>query len=229
MGADLRNTTGLVGRAVSADILVEDQIQRHEHDGVYTYTGRMGETATGDLCWSELAKLDTDWSLVLQDDALPVPDFRRLAAEALAHAPETAVSFYVGTGRPLPMEVGHAVKWAEAVDASWLEATALHWGVAVAMPTAKIEPFLAWTQTGAWGSDAPYDYRIGQFFSRYGTMIRYTWPSLVDHRDGVSLVQPPRDRAPRVAHKIGIPPSWDGPVVKIPARGERLRPIPLSE
>lgn len=230
MGIDLRGTYADVAKDAGADLHVLDHAVREVRNGNFVYHGEHGENPTGDRAWRYLAALETDWSIVLQDDAIVVPEFRKHAAAALSHAPQTAVSFYVGTGRPRPLQVEHAIRVADAMGACWLECETLLWGVAVAMPTRLITEFLGWTGTDADGTDAKYDARIGKFFERQGIPVRYTWPSLVDHADGYSFVQIPRPvRVTRVAHRVGIAEAWDGPVVKIPQRGALLRPVSLSE
>lgn len=182
-----------------------------------------GEIWTGDKTWGELARLETEWSIVLQDDAIPVPDFHRWAGLYLENAPQTAVSFYVGTCRPRFTHVLDAVERAERGHTSWLEADTLLWGVGVAMPTAHIERFLEWGKTAP---AHPYDTRIGEFYRREMQQpVRYTWPSLVDHADGESLVQPKRPArvrdCPRVAHRFGGPMVIGGGVEPIQNRGAR--------
>lgn len=184
--------------------------------------GDYGENVNGDTTWRMLAASDAEWSIVLQDDAVPIRNFRQHAAEALTMAPPTAVSFYVGTCRPRADRVQYAVDLAKSVDASWLVGNTLLWGVGVAIPTRLIEPMLTFVKDNGF----PYDARIGTFFRRTDTAIRYTWPSLVDHADGVSILdqqghRKPRE-CPRVAHQVGVPPAWDGPVVRIPDRGARF-------
>jgi hypothetical protein len=175
---------------------------------------RAMERYNGDAAWRYAAA--GDWTIVLQDDAVPIEGFRKHAAAALENAPRTAVSFYVGTGKPYPQAVQFAVDKAERIGASWLEAEPLLWGVAVAMPTEEVEPFLAWAD----GLDIPYDRRIGAYFRQVKRQpVRYTWPSLVDHADGPSLVHG-RKQVQRVAHEVGVGTDWAGPIVKISAPGD---------
>lgn len=189
--------------------------------------GSLGENANGDCAWRQLADRDTDWSIVLQDDALPIPGFRRHARAALRAAPPTAVSFYVGTGQPRVPFVLAAIEDADQIHARWLEANALLWGVGVAMPTEQISRFLEWASR----AQVPYDTRIGRWFERQGRLIRYTWPSLVDHADGPSILDRSGRRSPRqvqrVAHRIGVAyPDWSGPAVLIADIGARQRSRP---
>ena len=181
--------------------------------------GSRGEWANGSEIWHRLADEPTDWSVVLQDDAQPVDNFREHVAAMLDRAPLTAVGLYVGTCRPRAMQVLVAVEKARELDAAWLEADTLLWGVGVALPTAAIPPMLEWADR----MDTAYDQRIGQWFRRQGIPVRYTWPSLVDHTDGPSMIRHrPRDCV-RVAHEVGIPRSINETPVRILDRGARIR------
>lgn len=169
-----------------------------------------GEWDTGARAWDSIDR-DADWGLVLQDDALPIPDMLNHLTEALTHAPRTCTSLYVGTGRPRGPAVARATEQATLTGAAWLETRTLLWGVGVALPSADIDPLLAW----ATASSVPYDQRIGHWYTRRRQPVRYTWPSLVDHADGPSLVDPAHPRpTERRAHRTGTPPTWDTPPVR---------------
>ncbi|WKZ13559.1 MAG: hypothetical protein QY320_06245 [Gammaproteobacteria bacterium] len=174
--------------------------------------GDRGETRNGDIAWT-LHDPGADWHLVLQDDALPIPQFRRHVTAALLHAPETAVSFYIGTGRPLPVRVTRAIERADRDGNAWLEHQRMLWGVAIAMPTGHIARFLTWGKL----CDAAYDRRIGLYWAERKQLVRYTWPSLVDHVDGPTLIKHPwgEPRCRRVAHGVGFPKVWQTGVTRI--------------
>lgn len=186
-------------------------------DALAIDVGGEGENKVGDRVWRQLGELDTQWSIVLQDDALPVDNFREHAAAVLSHVdPEGPVSFYVGGGRPYKGLVEHAVRRATQLDAKWLEDGTLHWGVAVAIPTEQIPGFLQWAAT----SQLPYDRRIGTYFRNRKTPTRYTWPSLVDHADGDTIVHRRKPGVARVAHSVGTREDWsNGLVLQIGAVG----------
>ncbi|MBN0040229.1 hypothetical protein JN535_08640 [Cellulosimicrobium cellulans] len=176
--------------------------------------GRLGENANGDRAWAA-ADPDADWHVVLQDDAVLVAGFVDQVRRALAASPRTVVSFYVGTGMPFSTvgPVRYAISEATAVDAAWFATDALHWGVAVAMPTSWVHDYLA-TMTS---DPTPYDQRIGKYAAAYRrSPVRYTWPSLVDHADGPTLVDH-ADGLPRVvprrAYQVGTRSDWDTPPV----------------
>ncbi len=123
---------------------------------------------------------DSDFHLVLQDDAILCDGFMDRAAEWLDH--DSATSFYFG----------RRDSYSEAVRAG-LEAGSvtlprLHWGLAVCLPTHLIEPMLAY---GGSLDIAQDDARIDRFLRSRGIPVRYPMPSLVDHRIGDSLVGDP--------------------------------------
>lgn len=151
--------------------------------------------------------------LTIEDDALPHPDFLSLAHEAIARRPNDPIGFYVGKQRPHPFRVEWSTKKADEMSASWLVSHTLLWGVATAFPAADIPGLLAWGET----SSKQYDERVGDFYCSLERPVYYTWPSLVDHDDGPSVIQDPsrRDRPPgRVAHRVGTP-TWNDITVEI--------------
>lgn len=114
--------------------------------------------------------------IVLEDDAVPVPDFHARAAAELGRWPDDLVSFYLGTGRPhayqadiaqrlalLDRDGGHAIRLS----------TLIH-GVCYSIPSAGLQRVLA----QVWGQQV--DYGIGAAWHR---PVVYTVPSLVDHAD----------------------------------------------
>lgn len=155
--------------------------------------------------------------LVLQDDAVPVPDFRRHATAALTEHPDALVSFYLGTSRPPQWQhaVDRACMTADDCDAAWITAPTLLHGVAIAIPTVEIPAMLAWCER----PQVPYDERIGMYW-RYilDRPVFYTWPSLVDHDDGPTIATHPDGdarTAPRRARLVGWPQTWSTETVPI--------------
>ncbi len=131
------------------------------------------------------------WHLVLQDDAILCRDFRRMAERFLvANAPlGCAVSFYFGRTRMDPEEIERAERDGEIVR-EWLR-----WGLAVCLPVgvipAMIESGDKDSNLGSDGKAYPDDTRIARFLKRMGMPVVYPIPSLVDHREGESLVGDP--------------------------------------
>lgn len=173
---------------------------------------------TGRTAWM-LHDSDADWHVVLQDDAVVCDDFLAGFSEALDHLPDEAVvaSAYCGSKRPGQIPFTRLARQARTDDASWLRSMQVWWGVAIAARTETIEPMLEWcdAKTGS-----PYDSRIGAYYRRVlDTDCWYTWPSLVDHRDGPSLIAGHRDqgrRAREFHESSALDLTWDGPVIDDP-------------
>lgn len=137
--------------------------------------------ANGRQAWERFNPL-ADFHMVIQDDALVVPDLVSGLEKALEYVPpETLVQPYVGTKKPSLWEVTAATVQAEMNDASWIDMRSLKWGVAIIVPTHAIMDMLTWcnAQTGV-----SYDKRIGVYFRDVlKWRVWYPWPSFVDHRD----------------------------------------------
>lgn len=175
-------------------------------------TGRLGEWKNHLRAWTYLSYSSATHAIVLQDDAVPVENFRLLATEAARERPESMISFYVGTHRPRQAQVLAAVTEAERVHASWLTANTLMWGVGVMVPVAHIPDMLETVKH----SKKPYDERLGLWAERSRASVSYTWPSLVDHLDTPSTVWKGRPdlQGERVAHKVGTP-AWNDIEIQI--------------
>lgn len=125
----------------------------------------------------EWAATCTERVLVIEDDALPVPDFRQLAATILDHYPDDLVSLYLGTGRPPQYQQRIASALADDPEKVTLP-TLIH-AVAYSIPTPMVATVVQNLRT-----DLPIDYAIGNAWralTRRDTI--YTMPSLVDHLD----------------------------------------------
>ena len=159
------------------------------------------------LAWA--AEQSASHALIVQDDAVPVLGMLDHAHWAAGSYPGGPIGCYVGRVRPRPTAVTRAVRRAEQLDASWLEADTLLWGVATIIPTADIPDILDRP------CSLPYDERIGEHYRRRRIPVRYTWPSLVDHADMPSVIEGRRERRlGRVAWRVGVP-HQDGCVVRI--------------
>lgn len=144
--------------------------------------------ANGLRCW-EAADSDADWHMVIQDDALVCEDLMAGLESALdVLGPEGLLSAYTGTGRPNQNHVRKA--WRHATDKghSWMCTRSLCWGVAIIAPVKTIPDMLAWCSAKP-RARKTYDMRIGEYYRDVlNWRTWYTVPSLVDHRDGPSLV-----------------------------------------
>lgn len=171
--------------------------------------GSLGCEANHRKAWTYLAGKKTEWGVVLEDDALPVTNFREQAEQALAVAPSPIVSFYLGRHRPPHWQstIHQATDKASADDACFITSTHLLHAVAVAIRTDLIADMLTHTET----SVRPWDYAIAAWAVDGDISVSYTWPSLVDHQDGPTVVKHPdgKARTPgRVAWRVGVRDTW---------------------
>ena len=163
--------------------------------------------ATGRAAF-EMADPESDWHVVVQDDAVVAEHFREGLAEALKHVPFGAiVSGYLGTKRPAQNHVRSAIAHADKHGSPWVVLDQLKWGPAIAVPTHTIPEMLEWCDLQV---TAPYDARIGWYYCDVlGWSCWYTWPSLVDHRQGPSLCG--HGAVGRFAHRFAddaLEPDW---------------------
>lgn len=146
------------------------------------------------------AHTDSEWHIIIQDDAIIGTDFKENVESAITSlGQKTLLSFYTGTVRPFPTRVKLAVKRAEEMGASFLKCDRLLWGVCFAIPTEQIESMLDFVKN----KRLPFDERIGYYYNRTHKPVYYTYPSLSDHDYMMgSLIGNDRDPEPRKAHKF---------------------------
>lgn len=161
------------------------------------------------------AACDDEWAIVLEDDALPVDDFRVHASEALRNAPEPAVGFYIGRvtaternerSRQLALDSGVA----------WLRANHLISAVAYAISPEVLTDVIRFYRTLP--PEATVEARLTQWATNRrsgGTWPRfaYTVPAIVDHSDCDSIIFENADTPMRRAWRVGVPPNWATPVM----------------
>lgn len=137
--------------------------------------------------WEWLAGGNCPWSVVIEDDAVPIDRFRHQLHAVLQAAPTPIVSLYLGRQRPPHWQhrIAEAIGRAKLTDACFLEATALLHGVGYAIRSALLPDLLAELPSRI--TDTPIDEAITAWARERDHLISYTWPSLLDHRDGPSL------------------------------------------
>ena len=167
-----------------------------------------------------LALLDADWCVVLEDDAMPVPNFPFYVKRALAHAPAPIVGLYLGTGNPSGQpqrQIGAAMRVAR--NRAWITADCLIGSVGYAIRVASPDGlFIAIPEMLRWiaGDDSEFPLRVSRFAQEWGVGVCYTVPSLVDHYDGDpigSTTWPAR--SVRKAWRFGVRDDWDTPAVAL--------------
>ena len=129
--------------------------------------------------------------VVLEDDALPVPDFRARAATVLQRWQDDLVSLYLGTGRPAAFqdEIRQKLRALPACvdDGDAITLRTLVHAVCYSIPPAGIQRVIGLPLTHQ------TDFAIGD---NWGRPVVYAVPSLVDHADG-PCVERHHDRQPR--------------------------------
>ena len=126
---------------------------------------------------------------VIQDDVMVCRDLFAGIVKALEFVPsDVAVCGYVGRVRPYAPLVDIASRNARASGATWLTMHTLNWGPLIVVPTRHIPDMVAYCDKLR---DIPnYDRRLSRYWELcVKAKTYYTWPSLVDHRDGPSLVE----------------------------------------
>lgn len=161
------------------------------------------------LCWGTE---QTGHLLVIQDDAVPIDGLIEHCERAVKERPDDMIGLYVGQVRPKRARVLSAVQKADRLGASWLVCDELFWGVATILPCAAICALLAFCENVA----QPYDERLGKAWCAVTERdVVYTWPSLVSHADGPSVITSRPQRADgRVAWRVGAP-TWNELVVRL--------------
>lgn len=174
---------------------------------------------------------DASHHLVVQDDAVVPRGLVGACEQILANVPPNVpVSLYMGKARIQPekfsmMPVVDAVR---DRGASFAVFPGPWWGVGIILPTADIEAAVAYGDKNP-KRQPNYDLRIAQFYDSKGVDCWYTLPSIIDHRQGPSLIG--RRGANRHAlWKHDGPLSaldWNGGIIT-PADMNISRPFPVT-
>lgn len=180
-------------------------------------TGAMGANTNHLWAWKELTQYDTTWSVVLEDDATPIPDFPHHLTNMLdaVPAPTPIVSAYLGKMRPPNWQarIKDAIEKADANEAHWIVGTHLLHAVATCIRTELVNDMLD-NMVGY----LPIDQNITRWARRHNHRVAYTWPSLVDHADIPTLIShaDKAERTPgRVAHRVGTHTTWNSRAVEL--------------
>lgn len=141
---------------------------------VTTDDGGMGPGRNHDIAWQWLAHSGHEWSVVLEDDAIPVKPFQEELAKVLRVAPSPIVSLYLGRGRPPHWQP--SIARVAARDENFFMANTLLHHVAVAIKTPLVSKILAERD-----SMLPIDESIGRWAFGHRIDVAYSNPSIVDH------------------------------------------------
>ncbi|MFJ1459742.1 hypothetical protein [Nocardia sp. N2S4-5] len=174
--------------------------------------GTLGAVGNHRHVWEVLVDAPARWVCVVEDDAVPVTDFGDQLAAALAAAPSPVVSLYLGSSRPpgwMQARMQLAVDAAESADACWVMTDRMLHAVGICLRADLVQDMLVHTKHVR--KLVPADQRFDRWLRLRRLRVAYTLPSLVDHRDGLTLIDhpdgQPRDE-PRTAWRIGGRDSW---------------------
>jgi len=129
---------------------------------------------------------DATHAVIVEDDAIPCPDFIEHVEHLIAERPTHLIGLYVGRSRPQRIQpileplVAQADWWLD--DARVTDR--LRWGVGYTMPAADIPAVLEHLNSGSQHAWIAADSRIGAWHADRG-LLSYPIPSPLDHNDDV--------------------------------------------
>jgi hypothetical protein len=145
---------------------------------------------TGRRAWLAQVDSGSDYSLVVQDDALICQDLLAGLAKAADVADGKPICLYTGRARPKQHTTRRMVHKALRLGTPWIELPGPWWGVGIALPTAHITNLIEWADDRT--EIENYDMRIEHYYEAQEVPCLYTLPSLVEHRpvaENPSLVE----------------------------------------
>lgn len=154
---------------VNAEVITVDQ------------NGKLGAGANHELCYEWLADSDQQWSVILEDDALPCKGFLDQLGQVLLSSPTDVLSLYLGRTRPPHWQP--SIAKVIGGDHHYLIGSELLHHVAVAIRTPLIRSVLNYfdTDTAYRRGKLPIDEAVGKFCRTNGIKVGYTHPSICNH------------------------------------------------
>lgn len=150
------------------------------------------------------------WCVVLEDDAVAVPDFLRAVERALCEAITPVVGFYLGTGNH-PVAQQNISRAIESDDA-WIASDYLINGVGYAVHSWYVWELLQFISDR---NDEELPLRITRWLQANDLYCHYTNPSLVDHADVPSIIAPDHTLPSRRAWVTGVRTDYDTPATEL--------------
>ena len=197
---------------VGAEVLNVDEVVGRKRQDAITACANNHLTVMRRL--SELAK--DEWCIILEDDALPISNFRARAEDALRYARSPLIGFYIGrAGTPYNLGI---LQEAFSTETAWVVTNHMLNAVAYAIRSDVLQSVI--DRYAGCSPAQTVEARISEWAAgnrrfTYGEpRFYYTAPSLVDHWDGESLVNPDVDSQIRKAWAIGAPRNWNTPALE---------------
>jgi GR25 family glycosyltransferase involved in LPS biosynthesis len=166
--------------------------------------GSLGCTQNHARAWRQHSTKPADWNLNLEDDAVPVENFRDQLDKALEAAPTPIVSLYLGGGYIGDNMTGALLDDARAIGAHWAVTKG---GILHAVALAVRQEILASMIEYLGARTRAVDSTLSTWALNNSYEVGYSIPSLVDHADEKSLVTKYR-RSPRRAFMTGRRDEW---------------------
>lgn len=144
--------------------------------------GGIGAGKNHELCYEWLAESKAAWVVVMEDDAIPVKDFRNQLNACLQAAPKTGLmSLYLGRSRPPHWQL--SIAQVIARDENFFVASELLHHVAVAIRPNLIPGMLKFirNETAYAEGKLPIDEALGFWARSLSMPIAYANPSIVNH------------------------------------------------
>lgn len=198
----MSHVVGIVGHTSRTD-LINNLAATVRPEVVGIDDGALGCEGNHRAVWRQLADNypDARWTVVLEDDAIPVDNFDTQLEAALKVAPTPVVSLYLGRLRPPQHQAAIAACIARHDNAHWFVAKRLLHAVGVAIRTQYVHRMLTHLDTYP-TCTRPIDEAIARWVIVEHLAVSYTWPSLVDHADTPTVITKHPDGAPRTAGRI---------------------------
>jgi hypothetical protein len=147
------------------------------------YDGKVGAGRNHEICYEWLAESGAPWSVLLEDDAVPIKNFRQELDRVLqAVPPGTGVlSLYLGRWRPPHWQA--SIAQVISRDEHFFLASELLHHVAVAIRTPLIPLMLDHIRADRRYQigKLPIDEAVGGFARAAGMPVAYSHPSIVNH------------------------------------------------
>lgn len=202
-------------RRESAYALFEILNKQPFSDVSITWDSENSEWETGSRAWEYLSELDTNYSLVLQDDCIISENLYENLNNAIQNIPKEGVlSLYLGKVKPHRGSVQMAFNHAISLGCSYITCRNLLWGPAIVIPTNSVQAVLRESKSL---SNYLYDIRIGMAASALKMPIYYTTQSLADHDDDLGSLIGHEVKEKRCAHKYqpDVIESWNSKTIKL--------------
>lgn len=204
--------------------------------------GHVGCEQNHICAWEYLSRVDCDWGVVLEDDALPVTNFNQQLRQVLSVAPHPVVSLYLGRSRPPQYQ--SSIAQVIGLDTHFIESKTLLNCVGLCVRGDYLRQLATYCRKYYDGEQrrvkkgsidaldcTPIDEMISSWTETETPGVVYTNPSLVDHAQLPTTIPYHLSRHKeedmvsrkevRRAWRVGTRKDWSGTsIVRLPEPGE---------